>query len=513
MYAYPPPPRRRRRPLRWLAGVLLLGLVLAVGLAGALVWAWASAAVDTVGDVRFTQPLRIPPIARSHLDGDGRRVFELEARAGATELLPGTRSATWGFNDSYLGPTLRAARGERVAVEVTNHLDETTTVHWHGMHLPAEMDGGPHQPVQPGQTWTPSWRIDQPAATLWYHPHAYGRTEDQVSRGLAGMFILDDPHSRAAARLPHEYGVDDVPVIVQDKRFAADGEIREGGGFLGGTGALGDSLIVNGTFGPYLDVTTHRVRLRLLNASTARVYDFGLSDDRSFALVGSDGGLLPKPVRLERITLSPGERAEIVVTMSPGERTVLRSYPPDVGGLFARFNGGSDRFDVLELRADTDLAPSPPVPATLAPAPDLADDPVAAVRRFEVSGHNINGLKMDMSRIDETVELGSTEVWQVHNRDGTPHSFHVHDVQFEVLEVDGAAPPPELSGWKDTVFVRPGSTIRIALRFTDYADPDTPYMYHCHLLRHEDHGMMGQFVVVEPAGEAARSIGDGPHLH
>jgi FtsP/CotA-like multicopper oxidase with cupredoxin domain len=518
---YPPPPPYRRprrprrfRPLRWLLGLLAVGLVLVLGVFGLVAWAWSSAGVDTVGRVEFEQRLRIPPLARSHTDGQGRRVFDLTAQEGTTELRPGTRTDTWGFNGSYLGPTLRAERGEQVALRVTNDLEESTSVHWHGMHLPARMDGGPHQQVAPGDTWTPHWRVDQPASTLWYHPHPHGDTEQHVYRGLAGMFILDDPDSRVADRLPHEYGVDDIPVIVQDKDFDDDGELREGGSSLGGTGLLGDTLLVNGTYGPYLDVTTTRVRLRLLNASTARVYDFGFSDDREFAVIGSDGGLLPAAVRQDRITLSPGERAEVVVAMRPGAQVDLRSYPPDVGaGLLGRFAGGSDAFDVLQLRAADRLAPSPALPETLAPAPDLDvdEDGLQEVdRRFELSGRSINGTQMVMSRIDESVELGSTEVWEVHNRDGMHHNFHVHDVQFQVLSVDGAAPPADYGGWKDTIYLRPSTTMLIAMRFSDYADARTPYMFHCHLLAHEDSGMMGQFAVVRP-GQEAGTVGHRHH--
>jgi blue copper oxidase len=330
-------------------------LLVAVGLFG---YAWYTAPVDTVGKVSFEQPLTIPPLAESQVDDEGRRVFDLTAEAGTTELQPGTATDTWGYNGSYLGPTLRAERGEEVLVNVTNELDETTTVHWHGMHLPAEMDGGPHQPIEPGDTWSPTWQIDQPAATLWYHPHPHGETEDHIYRGLAGMFLLDDPALPAAQQLPHEYGVDDIPVIVQDKRLD-DGELTYGRGLFSGTGRLGDTLVVNGTYGPYLDVTTELVRLRLLNASTARIYDFGFSDDRAFDAVGTDGGLLPAPVTLNRITLSPGERAEIVVRVEPGEQVELRSYPPDLGADFfnERFNGGSDRFDVMQLRASERLEP------------------------------------------------------------------------------------------------------------------------------------------------------------
>jgi len=484
--------------------LLALGLVLVtVGGLAALVLrsTWP---VSTVGAVDFDRELAVPPLAESHVEPDGTRVFDLTAQEGTAELLPATRSDSWGFNGPHLGPTLRAERGERVRVDVRNELPETTTVHWHGMHVPAEMDGGPHQPVRPGETWSPEWTVDQPAATLWYHPHPHGRTEDHVSRGLAGMFLLDDPDSEAADRLPHEYGVDDVPVIVQDKRFGDDGEVRDA--------ELGDELLVNGTHGPYLDVTTERVRLRLLNASVKRVYSFGLSDGRDLDLVGSDGGLLPAPVALDRVRLSPGERAEVVVTMEPGERAVLRSVEPELGtnAVSDWFNGGRDELDVLELRAADQLSPSPELPARLAPEPDL-DVSGATTRTFRLQGRQINGKKMDMSRVDETVELGATEVWEVTNTDGEYHNFHVHDVQVQVLSVDGGDPPPELSGWKDTVFLPPGGSVRLALRFTDHADPDTPYMYHCHLLQHEDNGMMGQFVVVAPSGSAGSL--EGAHHH
>jgi blue copper oxidase len=488
------PVRQNRRGLRLSLIVLVALPVVAVGgVLAILAILWFALPVSTVDKVAFEQPLAVPPLAESHVDARGRRVFELTAKAGTTELLPGEQVETWGYNGAFLGPTLRASRGEQVMVKVTNELDETTSVHWHGMHLPAAADGGPHQPIAPGGTWTPSWRIDQPAATLWYHPHPHGRTEHHVARGLAGMFILEDPESPVAGSLPHEYGVDDVPVIVQDKAIGG-GEVR--------TGSLGEDLLVNGTYGPYLDVTTERVRLRLLNGSTKRVFDFGFSDHRSFTLIGTDGGLLPASDRRDRIQLSPGERVEIVADMSAGEQVVLRSYPPDLGtGLADRFDGGADEFDVLQLRAAARLVDSSVVPRRLAAAPDL--DPEGAVtRELVLDSREINGQKMDMSRVDETVELGTTEVWEVRNDGGEYHNFHIHDVQFQVLDVDGRPPSPELSGWKDTVFMPPGRTVRLAMRFTDYADPDRPYMYHCHLLQHEDNGMMGQFVVVEKGQEA-----------
>ncbi|MGY1580934.1 multicopper oxidase family protein [Streptomyces sp. MN13] len=486
--------------------------VLALAVGGLFLWLWTGTDVSTVGKEPFENKLAIPPLAESRLDKDGTRVFDLRMQAGEKEFEDGRKTATWGFNGAYLGPTLRAERGEKVRVRIANGLDEASTVHWHGMHLPAKMDGGPHQMIAAGGSWSPHWTIDQPAATLWYHPHPHGATEKHVQRGLAGMFIVDDDARQPD--LPNRYGVDDLPVIVQDVKF--DGaEFDHGKGFMQNAGFLGDRTMVNGTLSPYQEVADERVRLRLLNASTARTYSFGFSDDRAFAVVGTDGGLLERPARLDRIQLSPGERAEVVVRMRPGERTVLRSFPQDnyAGAWQQRFNGGDDAFDVLQLRAADRLRPSPEVPGELARLELPKESDAVRGRHFDLKRSGINGREMAMNRVDETVVRGTTETWTVRNANGMPHNFHVHDVQFRVLEVNGEAPPPELRGPKDTVFLPHGTTMKLALRFDGPADPDTPYMYHCHLLYHEDEGMMGQFVVVEKGGRAGDVAGGAEGSH
>jgi FtsP/CotA-like multicopper oxidase with cupredoxin domain len=477
---------------------------------GALTACGASTSVVTE-PATFDRPLWIPPLADSRIAGDGTRVFSLAAQEGTSEFLPGRTTSTWGFNGDVLGPTLRAERGERVAVEFHNQLSDATTVHWHGMHLPAAMDGGPHQMVEPGGSWRPEWTIDQPAATLWYHPHPHGSTEEHVYRGLAGMFIVDDP--AAPVGLPSDYGVDDVPVIVQDKDLDNDGRLvlQDDGNEIG---TLGSTMLVNGTPGPYLEVTTELVRLRLLNGSTARTYDFGFDDGRKFSLVGTDGGLLAAPHVADRVRLSPGERAEIVVRMEPDTTVMLHSFPPDLGSVAAAFAfGGNDSFDVLELRAAAQLRPSPSVPDRLGDGARLDPSDAAMTRSFELAGRTINGARMEMDRIDEVATLGATEIWEVRSTDRVPHNFHVHDVQFEVLSIDGDAPPPELSGRKDTVYLEPDREYRLIMRFEDYADPESPYMYHCHLLLHEDEGLMGQFVVVERGSrsEGAERLPDEHH--
>jgi FtsP/CotA-like multicopper oxidase with cupredoxin domain len=489
------------RVLKIAAGVAAAAVVL---LAAAAFLLWSSAKTSTVGELEFANRLAIPPLAEHRVDEDGRKVFDLELQAGETELLPGTETETWGANGPHLAPTVRASRGDTVMPRVANRLgEETTTIHWHGMHLPAAADGGPHQTIEPGATWSPEWTIDQPATTLWYHPHPNEETEDHVYRGLVGMFILDDPAADEPA-LPDDYGDDDIPLIIQDKKLGDDGSLDFSKGAISPTGLLGDEILVNGTYDPHLEVSDERVRLRLLNASGARIYNVGLADVREFDLIATDGGLLAAPVRMDRIQLSPGERAEIVVAFEPGEEVVLRSFEPELGMNFfeGRFAGADDSFDLLEIHAADDLARSPVLPERLVGQAPLAEHEASQVRRFSLSGQgSINGRSMDMERIDEVVPAGATEVWEVENASGTAHNFHPHDVRFRVLDYAGGRPPPHLQGLKDTVFVPPDQTVRLLIEFGDYTDPDHPYMFHCHLLQHEDRGMMGQHTVVE--GEAA----------
>ncbi|NUT91975.1 MAG: multicopper oxidase domain-containing protein [Saccharothrix sp.] len=457
-----------------------LGLV-ALALAGC-----ATGADGNTGTLAFTNPLRIPPVLDPEPGPDGVKRYPLALRPGETEFLPGRTTRTWGVNGTYLGPTLRARLGDRVAMTVTNLLPEASTLHWHGMRLPAAMDGGPHQTIAAGGTWIPQWTVDQPAATTWYHPHPHGETAEHVYRGLAGMFIVDDEHS---AELPHTYGVDDVPLIVQDKVFDAEGQLKED---FGGTwGLLGDQILVNGTHGPFFEVKASRTRFRILNGANAHVFTLGFADNRKFQVIASDAGLLPEPVTVDRVELSPGERFEVVVEFKPGETVLLKGFSGD-----SAIEEGD--YDILELRAAPTLAQSPALPATL-PAPRRTE-PGPKTRTFRLGGTNINGKDMDITRIDEVVPAGAHEVWEVDNIT-FDHNFHVHEVAFRILDIDGEEPPPHLRGPKDTVYV-PGKTkVRLAVEFGHHTDPKTPYMYHCHILKHEDKGMMGQFVIVEPGTE------------
>ncbi|CAM3946824.1 multicopper oxidase family protein [Kibdelosporangium persicum] len=453
-----------------------------------------------VGSLEFTAPLHIPPVLDPAPGPDGVKRFPLRLQEGRAEMRPGKPVGTWGINGDYLGPTLRAKRGDRVAMNVTNTLGEASTLHWHGMRLPAKMDGGPHQMINPGDTWSPEWTVDQPAATTWYHPHPHGQTARHVYRGLAGMFLIDDDKDVA---LPRTYGTDDIPLVIQDKKFKDDGELNDN---TGGTfGILGDHILVNGTYGPYFQVTTTNARFRVLNGSNARVYDIGFADDRTFHVVGGDGGLLEKPVPVRRFQISPGERVEIVAGFQPGEQVLLKSFDGDS-------DIGSGDFDLIKFTAAERLKPSAGLPGRLA---DLAPPAKPTkTRTFRLGGSNINSRNMDMTRIDEVVAAGASEIWELDNVTYS-HNFHIHEVVFRVLDIDGEQPPEHLRGPKDTVFVPSGTKVRLAVEFGRHTDPKTPYMYHCHILKHEDQGMMGQFVIVPPGTEdhTSRTVSMSGHGH
>jgi FtsP/CotA-like multicopper oxidase with cupredoxin domain len=507
------PQSRRKKVLKWAVAIASASLVIAAGILTWLAMVYFNMAINTIGTVPFDRELGIPPLAESRVE-DGVRTFDLRMQTGEADLGQAAMTPTWGINGPHLAPTLRAEKGEHVQVRVTNDMDEVSTLHWHGMHLPGEMDGGPHQMIAPGETWTPNWVIDQPAASLWYHPHPHGETARHVYHGLAGMFIIDDEEESALA-LPRDYGIDDIPLIVQDRKFNDDGTLDASNSFMQSAGIIGDTVLVNGTPGPYFEVTTHTVRLRILNGSNARPYNFAFEDHRLFSLIGTDGGLLESPVELSSIQLSPGERAEIVVAFKPGEQVRLQSGPSDTKD---RLAGGADHLDILQFRVAKDLDGLTHVPDELVEVPRIDESAAVMTRDFELSGTSINGQTMDMSRIDDVVTVGDTEIWHVTNVDGETHNFHIHDVQFQILDIDGRQPPPHLQGWKDTIWLPPDQRFRIVMTFTDYTSDQWPYMYHCHMLRHEDQGMMGQFIVVE-SGQSTRpedyrlSQDSAGHLH
>lgn len=522
-------PKRRLLGRRgFLIGAGILGTVGAIAACcggsffGNMYLKYRDAKQTNLGDLSFKNKLAIPPLVQPDIDSTGAKHFKLTLQTGTSTFVDEREIKTWGINGSYLGPTIRASHGDEIVMEVTNSLPEDSTIHWHGAHLPAKMDGGPHQMINKGATWRPTWTIDQAAATLWYHPHPHGQTATHVYRGVAGLFFIDDEASQSAG-LPEEYGVDDIPLILQDKAFNKNGSLDfQEPSFLeevasaGHQGVLGDTILVNGTYDPYLTVTTTAVRFRLLNASNARIYNLGFTDGRRFALVATDNGLLDKPVSLTKVQISPGERVEIVASFSAGEETVLRSYEQELGAagfLAERHAGADDVFDVMKIRAADILVSSPALPTTLPGQPDIKVPKHAKTRTFKLSGNKkINREEMAMDRIDAVIPAGAIEIWEVSSSE--VHSFHVHGATYRILSFGGKKPPSYLRGPKDTVLVPSSALVRLAVAFEKYTDPTFPYMFHCHILRHEDDGMMGQFTVVDPGTEsgAPRKV-DSPHRH
>ena len=505
----------------------------------------------TLASATARSQLRIPPLYSGERKS-GERVFDLNLRHGVSRFFEGIETPTIGINQSYLGPTLELNAGDTVRMNVTSDLPETATVHWHGFHLPARADGGPHQPIGPGGSWTARFDVRQRASMFWYHSHAHRRSGPQVYQGLAGMIYVRDNASEALD-LPNDYGVDDIPLIVQDRAFASDGS------FIYSTrmhnvmmGMMGDTMLVNGVVEPVFEAKSDRLRLRLVNGSNARFYRFGFDDGRSFHQIGTDGGLLAAPLPTDNVVLAPGERAQVIVDVSDGRPVSLladgleimgmgmgnmgrrmrgsgrmRESDGPMGNWMMGERGGRDgmmgererrdgmmggmmderrQFTVLDIRPAEGRTKAIVMPRRLATLPRIDPGDAVRTRHFVLDmgmgmrmmrggGFTINGKSMDMQRIDETVRVDTTEIWQVENASMMAHPFHIHDVQFRILDRNGRAPDAAEQGLKDTVVVYPGETVRLLLRFEDYTDPDLPYMYHCHILEHEDAGMMGQFTV------------------
>ncbi len=460
-------------------------------------------------DLVMQNELIIPPLLESKVIG-GEKVFELSANESETSFLEGKSTNTTGYNGTYLGPTLRAHKGDHVRIVLTNNLSQPITTHWHGMHLPAIMDGGPHQEIAPGGVWEPHWAIENESATLWYHPHLLGKTGEEVYSGLAGLFIIDDENSDSLS-LPKEYGIDDLPLIVQDREIRRDGQFvyaPERRDELGHTGMLGNIILVNGTHAPFVDVPAKQIRLRILNASNARRYNFGFEDGRTFYQIATDGGLLPSPVPRTRMILAPGERAEVIVDLTGEteplilisdavyeENEVLRF----VKALMKLERDENQVFKIIEIRPQPTSEVTETLPQSLNSIEKLPASSAVRTRRFILDPRNrsINGQVMDHHYVNEVVHPGDMEIWEIINLSGTFHPIHIHGVQFQILDRGGKPPADYELGWKDTVLVSNAEIVHVIMRFPEFSDPHTPYMYHCHILEHEDMGMMGQFIVTD----------------
>lgn len=417
--------------------------------------------------------------------------YTLTERTANASIVPGKTTPVWTYNGvdngNYLGPTIKATSGRAVKVHMVNNLTEPTSLHLHGAHVAAESDGGPMDLVAPGASRDYTYPNNQSARTQWYHDHAMDQTATHVYKGMAGMYLISDPQE-TALNLPS--GANDVPLVLQDRQFNSDGTLAYNQNSSSiRDGFMGDTQLVNGAPQPFFKVGTRKVRFRVLNGSNGRYYTLKLSNGKPIIQVGNEGGLFSAPISSSSIALAPAERADIVIDFS--QIAVGTSVTLQNG---SGWSGSVDlmRFDVNAAVADTST-----VPTTLRPFTALNPADSTVSRNFTISQNNsmwtFNNKVYGMNRIDADVKLNATETWTFDNRSGQDHPIHLHDINFQVLTVGRGAPPANVNQkWKETVNVPAWSSAKIIVKFVDFTGT---YVFHCHILEHEDKGLMGQLRV------------------
>ena len=456
--------------------------------------------------------LPIPPL----VNGSDGSLVKLKIQKGEWGFKPESKTQTLGFNLDYLGPTIRVRRNNELNLHYFNTLSENVAVHGHGLHVPGDVDGGPQLKIAPGEIWQPTLSIDQQAATCWYHSHTHGKTGEQVYRGLAGMIIIDDDYADSLS-LPRSYGVDDLPIIIQDRTFNSEGQLEYSLHDASEDGWYGETVVINGAINPVKKVPAGKVLLRLLNGANARFYIVKFLDNRTFYKIATDGGLLSSPVPLTSMEMAPGERCEIIVDLEDFNSAYLLTLFEDVfedeEGLIGYLSGLFTPDPPLPppsltLIPDRTLsAHTDPLPQQLNAIIRPAESEIINTREFFLemqddgnhSDHmsmdmTINNVAMDMNVINERVKKGVWERWRIRANQGA-HPFHVHGCSFLIENMEGAPVSDDQSGWKDIVVVDDDDWSEIIVRFDHIATDKFPYMYHCHILEHEDRGMMGQFTV------------------
>ncbi|EJO04571.1 multicopper oxidase domain-containing protein [Oenococcus oeni] len=435
-----------------------------------------------------THKLIIPKVLKADKIEGNTTYYTIHAQEGETNILDGKATHTWGYNGSLLGPLIRYQSGRHYHLTLVNDLPEVTTWHWHGLNIPGPIeDGGPHAPVLPGKSREIEFDVNQPTMTAWLHPHPCPHTAEQVWKGLAAPVAVVNPLDDLP-QLPHTWGVDDIPLIFQDRTFHDSQWDYQADYDMDGT--LGDTALVNGTVNAEFTVTRPCLRLRVLNGANRR--ELRLNSDQNIVMtqIASDGGFLPHAVEMTKIMLTNAERAEILLDFSDykkGDRIVLKADDVPIltlkVGEFTEDNRRQLPKTLKQIERDFTGSPSHQV------IMEGMDDSV-----------RINGKLYDMTRIDDRQEIGKNEIWDVSNTNdsmpgmGMIHPFHMHGTEFLVLSRNGKKPYPNEFGFKDTVAVNPGEHVKLLVKF------NVPgiFMYHCHILEHEDTGMMAQIEAVDP---------------
>jgi FtsP/CotA-like multicopper oxidase with cupredoxin domain len=462
---------------------------------------------------------------------------ELALKATVTEsaILPGPPTPVWSFRGqilkgdgghlfenagSFLGPTIRVRHGQKLRIHFYNELPEESIIHWHGLHVPADMDGHPRDVIPSGRKFTYEFEVRNRAGTYWYHPHPHARTGPQVYGGLAGLFIVTDEEERSLGLPDGEF---DLSLVLQDRSFdASNGLVYLTHHMERMTGFLGNRILVNGQVRYRREVVSRPYRLRILNGSNSRIYNLAWSDGRPLTVIGTDGGLLPSPLRRPNVILGPAERVEVWADfsdMGKGDEITLVSRSLDLGsqgampgprGMRGRMRGGRflpngapfavAHFEIAHLETSGVRLPER-LSADLPEEGNTIANRLAP-RRFHIAMNHMRGtinnrvFEMNGVADDEVVNLGTQEVWEFINRGGMPampHPMHVHGLQFRVLGRLGSVYDGYMdAGWKDTVLLMPGERVRLMMRFADY---NGLFLYHCHNLEHEDMGMMRNYYV------------------
>ncbi|WP_017347527.1 cell division protein FtsP [Pantoea sp. A4] len=441
-------------------------------------------------------PLPIPPLLESRR---GQPLFLTLQRSNWSFSGDSNKAPVWGINGMYLGPTVRVYSGDDVKLVYSNRLSESVAMTVSGLQLPGALMGGAARQISAGVDWAPVLPIRQGAATCWYHANTPNRMAPHVYNGLAGMWLIEDDVSKALP-LPKHYGVDDFPLIIQDKRLDNFGtpvyDPPQDGGFIG------DTLLVNGVQNPFINVSRGWVRLRLLNASNARRFELSLSDNRPFTVIASDQGFLPAPVAVQQLSLAPGERREVLIDMSQGDAVTVTAGT--AAGLMDRLRGLFQPSSILTSTQVLTLRPTGLLPLVTDNLPmrlladQILDGMSARTREFRIgdASPGINGAVWDLNRIDTTVQQGSFERWILHA--DHPQSFHIQGAMFLIKRVNGAQPMGEDRGWKDTVWV--DGDVELLVTFPQTSSEHFPFVYYSQTLELADRGTAGQMMVLPTAG-------------